>query len=78
MPLVDVKLAAGAFTEKQKHDMAARLTDVMVAFEGSEAFREVVWVAYRGSPARRLAHRRSAVLRAAYPDGRPRPVESRV
>jgi phenylpyruvate tautomerase PptA (4-oxalocrotonate tautomerase family) len=32
MPLVVVKLAAGAFTEKQKHDMAARLTDVMVAF----------------------------------------------
>jgi phenylpyruvate tautomerase PptA (4-oxalocrotonate tautomerase family) len=31
-------------TEKQKHDLAARLTDVMVAFEGSEAFREVVWV----------------------------------
>src|ERR1035438_7209472 len=31
MPLVNVKLAAGAFTEKQKHDMAARLTDVMVA-----------------------------------------------
>jgi 4-oxalocrotonate tautomerase len=44
MPLVNVKLAAGAFTEKQKHDMAPRLTDVMVAFEGSEAFREVVWV----------------------------------
>jgi 4-oxalocrotonate tautomerase len=44
MPLVNVKLAEGAFTEKQKHDMAARLTDVMVAFEGSEAFREVVWV----------------------------------
>ena len=44
MPLVIVKLAAGAFTEKQKHDMAARLTDVMVAFEGSEAFREVVCV----------------------------------
>jgi 4-oxalocrotonate tautomerase len=44
MPLVTVKLAAGAFTEKQKHDMAARLTDVMVAFEGSEAFRELVWV----------------------------------
>jgi len=44
MPLVTVKLAEGAFTEKQKHDLAARLTDVMVAFEGSEAFREVVWV----------------------------------
>jgi 4-oxalocrotonate tautomerase len=44
MPLVNVKLVEGAFTEKQKHDLAARLTDVMVAFEGSEAFREVVWV----------------------------------
>jgi 4-oxalocrotonate tautomerase len=44
MPLVNVKLAEGVFTEKQKHDMAARLTDVMVDFEGSEAFREVVWV----------------------------------
>jgi 4-oxalocrotonate tautomerase len=44
MPLVNVKVAAGAFTEKQKHDMAARLTDVMVACAGSEAFRELVWV----------------------------------
>jgi 4-oxalocrotonate tautomerase len=44
VPLVRVTLAEGAFTEKQKHDMAARLTDVMVAFEGSEAFREVIWV----------------------------------
>jgi 4-oxalocrotonate tautomerase len=44
MPLVTVTLAEGAFTERQKHDLAARLTDMMVAFEGSEAFREVVWV----------------------------------
>ncbi len=44
MPLVRVTLVEGAFTEKQKHDMAARLTDVMVASEGSEAFREVIWV----------------------------------
>jgi 4-oxalocrotonate tautomerase len=44
MPLVNVKLAEGVYTDKQKHDMAARLTDVMVAFEGSETFREVVWV----------------------------------
>ena len=44
MPFVNVKLVEGVFTEKQKHDMAARLTDVMVEFEGSEAFREVVWV----------------------------------
>jgi 4-oxalocrotonate tautomerase len=39
MPLVNVTLAEGVFTEKQKHDMAARLTDVMVAFEGWEAFQ---------------------------------------
>ena len=44
MPLVTVKLVEGVYTEKQKHDMAARLTDVMVAFEGSEAFREMTWV----------------------------------
>jgi 4-oxalocrotonate tautomerase len=44
MTLVNVKLAEGAFTKKQKHDMAARLTDVIVAFEGSESSREVVWV----------------------------------
>jgi 4-oxalocrotonate tautomerase len=44
MPLVSIKLLEGAFTEKQKHDLAAKITDVMVAFEGSEAFREVVWV----------------------------------
>jgi 4-oxalocrotonate tautomerase len=44
MPLITVTLAEGAFTERQKHDLAARLTDVMVACEGSEAFREMTWV----------------------------------
>jgi len=44
MPLVSIKVAEGLFTEKQKHDLAAKITDVMVSFEGSEAFREVVWV----------------------------------
>jgi 4-oxalocrotonate tautomerase len=44
MPFVNVKLVDGVFTSDQKHQMAAALTDVMVAFEGSEAFREVVWV----------------------------------
>ena len=44
MPLVTVKVIEGVFTEKQKHDLAAKITDVIVAFEGSEAFREVVWV----------------------------------
>ncbi len=44
MPFVNVKLVDGVFTSDQKHQMAAALTDVMVSFEGSEAFREVVWV----------------------------------
>ena len=44
MPFVNVKLVEGVFSEEQKHQMAAALTDVMVRFEGSEAFREVVWV----------------------------------
>jgi 4-oxalocrotonate tautomerase len=44
MPFVNVKLVEGVFSEEQKHKMAAALTDVMVRFEGSEAFREVVWV----------------------------------
>ena len=44
MPLVNVVLVEGAYTTEQKHAMAAKLTDVMVEFEGSEAFREVVWV----------------------------------
>jgi phenylpyruvate tautomerase PptA (4-oxalocrotonate tautomerase family) len=30
MTLVTVTLAEGAFAEKQKHDLAARLTDVIV------------------------------------------------
>lgn len=45
--LVSVPNLAGDdrdITEEQKHAMAAELTDVMVKHEGSEAFREVVWV----------------------------------
>ena len=44
MPFVNVKLVDGVFTPEEKHAMAKALTDVMVQFEGSEAFREVVWV----------------------------------
>lgn len=44
MPFVNVKLVEGVFTAEEKHALAAALTDVMVKFEGSEAFREVVWV----------------------------------
>ncbi len=44
MPLINVVLEEGVFSTEQKHAMAAKLTDVMVEFEGFEAFREVVWV----------------------------------
>ena len=44
MPLINVVLEEGVFSIEQKHAMAAKLTDVMVEFEGSEAFREAVWV----------------------------------
>jgi 4-oxalocrotonate tautomerase len=44
MPLVNITLVEGVFTEAQKHAMAADITDVMVRYEGSEAFRDVVWV----------------------------------
>jgi len=44
MPFVNVKLVDGVFSSEEKHEMAKALTDVMVRFEGSEAFREVVWV----------------------------------
>lgn len=44
MPFVNIKLIDGVFSSEQKHEMAAAITDVMVRFEGSEAFREAVWV----------------------------------
>ncbi|UGB39528.1 tautomerase family protein [Frateuria soli] len=44
MPFVNVKLVEGVFSSQEKHEMAKALSDVMVRFEGSEAFREVVWV----------------------------------
>lgn len=44
MPFVNVKLVEGVFSTREKHELAKALTEVMVKFEGSEAFREVVWV----------------------------------
>jgi 4-oxalocrotonate tautomerase len=44
MPFVNIKLVEGVFSTEQKHAMAEAISDVMVKFEGSEAFREVVWV----------------------------------
>jgi 4-oxalocrotonate tautomerase len=44
MPFVNIKLVEGVFNTEEKHALAKAITDVMVRFEGSEAFREVVWV----------------------------------
>ncbi len=43
MPLVNVKVIAGVFTDEQKREMVTRLTETMVAIEG-EAMRPVTWV----------------------------------
>jgi 4-oxalocrotonate tautomerase len=43
MPLINVKLIEGVFSEPQKRQIAARLTDAMVSVEG-ENMRAVTWV----------------------------------
>jgi 4-oxalocrotonate tautomerase len=43
MPLVQVKLIEGVFSDAQKKQMIHKLTDAMVSIEG-EALRAVTWV----------------------------------
>ncbi len=43
MPLVNVKLIEGVFSDAQKHEMVKKLTDAMVSIEG-ENMRGVTWV----------------------------------
>lgn len=43
MPLIQVKLIEGVFSETQKRDMVHKLTEAMVAIEG-ENMRPVTWV----------------------------------
>jgi 4-oxalocrotonate tautomerase len=43
MPLVNVKLIEGVFSEQQKKRMVTDITNAMVAIEG-EAMRQVTWV----------------------------------
>jgi 4-oxalocrotonate tautomerase len=43
MPLVQVKLIEGVFSDAQKQEMIRKLTDTMVSIEG-EPMREVTWV----------------------------------
>ena len=43
MPLVEVKLIKGVFSEDQKQEMIHKITETMVGIEG-EALRPVTWV----------------------------------
>jgi 4-oxalocrotonate tautomerase len=43
MPLVQVKLIEGVFSDTQKQEMIRKLTDAMVSIEG-ETMRGVTWV----------------------------------
>jgi 4-oxalocrotonate tautomerase len=43
MPLIQVKLIEGVFTEAQKRQMVHKLTDAMVSIEG-ENMRPATWV----------------------------------
>jgi 4-oxalocrotonate tautomerase len=43
MPLVQVKLVEGVFSEAQKQEMIRKVTDAMVSIEG-EKMRDVTWV----------------------------------
>jgi 4-oxalocrotonate tautomerase len=43
MPLVQVKLIEGVFSDAQKQEMIRKLTDAMVSIEG-ETMRAVTWV----------------------------------
>jgi 4-oxalocrotonate tautomerase len=43
MPLVNVKVIEGVFSDSQKREMVEKLTDAMVSIEG-ENMRKVTWV----------------------------------
>lgn len=43
MPMVQIKVIEGVFTDQQKKDMIEKVTDAMVAIEG-ENMRGVTWV----------------------------------
>ena len=43
MPLINVKVIEGVFSDSQKQEMVKKLTDTMVSIEG-ENMRQVTWV----------------------------------
>ena len=47
MPLIQVKVIEGVFTDAQKRQMVQKLTDAMISVEG-ENLRPVTWVIIEG------------------------------
>jgi 4-oxalocrotonate tautomerase len=43
MPLIDIQLIKGVFSDSQKREMIEKITETMVGIEG-EAMRGVTWV----------------------------------
>jgi len=43
MPLINVKVIEGVFSDAQKQEIVQKLTDAMVSIEG-EKMRQVTWV----------------------------------
>ena len=74
---MNAKLVDGVFSAEEKHRMAEALTEVMVRFEGSEAFREVAWVLIE-SCTPTVGTLAAAHLLGRLPYGNARPIESRI
>jgi 4-oxalocrotonate tautomerase len=49
MPLVDIQVIEGVFSEEEKAQMIEKVTDTMVAIEG-ETMRGVTWVRVQDVP----------------------------
>lgn len=49
MPLVDIHLLEGVFSQDEKNEMIRKVTDTMVAIEG-ETMRGVTWVRIHDVP----------------------------
>ncbi len=54
MPLVEIELLDGVFTEDQKREMIEKVTEAMVAVEG-EAMRDKTWVRTKVIPSGHFA-----------------------
>ena len=59
MPLVQVKVIEGVFSEAQKKAMVKKLTDAMVSIEG-ESMRQVTWVTIEDVKSGAVGNRRQS------------------